>query len=1529
MPPKKSKKPADPPPPPPPAPSGSNKNTRGGGGGGGGGGSGPSGNTSASGNASAQAPGHLTPDQLAREAAQAQARATRVLVAGPSWTGKLPVNLLSEHCQKSGWEKPDFRTPKSPNGFYPTVWLRYKNSRTGTVEEVQFAPPNEFAVEDEDGDEAVKTPHMPTVVEAKHLGATYALYRVSSMKNVQFMLPPRFQAWWKIFETVKKADVKAGKAWMYEADPFVVKRERQVIMDKAQKDREKRNAAAAVEGGPSAPLQEDRAEQRKMAMKGWQNVPVVEMAKDVRKMVEELVRKYHAWNPAEVEIKGEAKHHTIEELVGLGFRRSHVEEACEWAGDREECLEWLLVHVPEDDLPPRFLPDKYTVGVTITGGDVILSQQYAADRLCAAGYSLELCREALQRHKGNEGLAAEDLMHRLLPNSTDKAPIFEQDLLSYEDGDPWEEEMSMLESIWGQTAGDDDQKDGSYEPRFRRISKDVSQVLLELDDPPKSGAERAQIPPKLYLVARRPATNYPIHIPVISIATASAADPKAPKTSQLPAHIRLSIIRQAAQYALETLRGEQMVFAIADWLGSNIANIIFHPGKLRDVSSAITQLETPALTQTPVTKKNRKNTSGPMRHINWNEITPAGKSLYEAWLQKHSPPSPKFAKMLAGRKTLPAWSKRDDIVNAITNCPVTIITGETGSGKSTQAVQFILDHLLENKVGDKVNILCTQPRRISALGLADRVAEERAGVVGAEIGYVIRGDSKSRRGVTKITFVTTGVLLRRMQMSGSSSSEIAADDTEDVSGDWAGLEGVSHVFVDEVHERSLDTDFLLVLLKRAMTVRKDLKVVLMSATVDAATFADYFGGADKVAQVEIEGRTFPVEEYYLDQIIKKTNFDVASFSGGGGGGYRGKHSEKKSEAKSDSPSSSATDLEATPKETRDPYIDAAIRSMGDRINYALIGQLVHAIDADLMASAHTTGGILIFLPGTLEIQRTLDAVNRLPGASERFHILPLHASLPASSQRLVFPPAPAGKRKVIATTNVAETSITIEDIVAVIDTGRVKETSYSIEKDMVCLDETWASRAACKQRKGRAGRVRAGQCYKLYTRAVERGKMVERPEPELLRVPLQQTCLGVKSMGIKDVRKFLASALSPPDVGAVEGALDGLLKMGALKDEELTALGRHMAMIPADLKCSKLLVYGAIFGCLDTTLTIAAVLSTKSPFFSPMDKRDEAKAARAKFGDPQGDVLCDTFAHMQWSAMRNTQSTRDVKMWCDENFLSHHVLLDISSTKAQLLSSLKEVGLVPYSYNFQPSPFAPTISNTPSDDELSDPIMSLNRNAANPALLRTLIGAAFTPHISRIEFPEKRFTQLSSGAIEVDPEARQIKFFTPGGSVGGNIRVFVHPSSTLFGAKGFVGNAGFVSYFNKMGTGGANAPQAKDPKQQGQFGGGGGGGKVYIREITPVGLYALLLLGGELRVDTMGRGMTVDGWLRIRGWGRIGVLVGMMRRLLDGVVRDKVEFPLREEGGGGGGVDARREERRRVEREVVRVLGRLVEGDGH
>ncbi|KAI4251974.1 MAG: hypothetical protein LQ352_004537, partial [Teloschistes flavicans] len=1070
---------------------------------------------------------------------------TRQLIGGASWTGKLPANLLSEHCQKQKWGKPEYTMSKTSHGFLSSVILRSVDPKT--KEDVTLPP---FVLPSSYKEVATRA----TAVEARHFAATYALFRVCNMRNVHMMLPPTYRDLWKNdFESSKKEDIKAGRAWMYEADPFLAKQkqdESHALQDKKRAEDEKKRAREADQS-VSLSLSSSVDRSGHSLAKGWSRAPKLEMGKQNRIQIETLVQEDAVWNPHGLDFPTSQREDVMRELTTLGFRQSHTEEAVTVCKDREEVLEWLLIHVPEDDLPPWCLPEGYAAGISLASGNP--RRDAAIGRLAEAGYSTEICGKILTDCDGNEAQAAEALQSTLAVQA--ELPLSSIDFGDTDSGSVWKEEQETLSAILGD--------------RLIRLPELAFEIHLELQDS-KSCTLRV-----------RKSHGYPQAPPIIGIVA-----------QELPAYIRLSILRQVLKYSQTHFTGEPMIFNIVDWLENETPRIIENPGKLRDVALAVTgEMQAhQSASRRPISSRPRPPA------VNWQSGLPQSVDFYRRWQSRQT--TTQQQKMLAARRTLPAWKQRGAIVQTINDHQVTIISGETGSGKSTQSVQFILDDMIQRQLAAAANIICTQPRRISALGLADRVSDERCMTVGDEVGYIIKGESKIRSGHTKVTFVTTGVLLRRLQTSGGHAADVLAE-----------IADVSHVFVDEVHERSLDTDFLLVLLRDILPKRRDLKVVLMSATLDAAVFEKYFRQGSSVGKVNIEGRTFPVDDFYLDDVVRQTGF-VA----------RGKYS-------------GSDDVET---QGSDPDVAKIIQGLGMKTNYDLIASCVQSIDGELGVEE---GGILIFLPGTLEISRTLDAIRSLPN----MHALPLHASLIPSEQRRVFPPPPRGKRKVIAATNVAETSITIEDIVAVIDCGKVKETSFDPQNNMVKLEEVWASRAACSQRRGRAGRVRPGQCYKLYTRNVE-AKMAERPEPEIRRVPLEQLCLSVKAMGVLDVPTFLASALTPPESLAVDGAVELLRRIGALDGNELTALGRHLSMIPADLRCGKLMVYGATFGCFEACLTISAILTARNPFVSPQDKREESKAARASFAPNQGDLLCDLKAYEEWAKMRSRSSYRDQRL---------------------------------------------------------------------------------------------------------------------------------------------------------------------------------------------------------------------------------------------------------------------------------------------
>lgn len=1158
---------------------------------------------------------------------------------------------------------------KTADGFVSSVILRARNPKThelADIPPIRLPPTHKHLAA------------QPTAVEARHFAATYALFRVCSMKNIHMMMPPAYRDLWKgDFQDLKQEDVAEGKGWMYEADPFQVRREREEAQVQKEKKREmhekERAAKAAAPGGMAAQLGTGAAD----LTVGWKTAPKIEMGKKTRKTVEELIRKHADWNVHQAILPSVERHRVVEELSRLGFRPSHVEEAASVCKDREEILEWLLIHIPEDDLPRWSLPEGYVAGIVFASGDV--KREGVVKRLSEAGYAVELCEEAYDGSGGNELVAAQKLQHSLFPDTSASEAENNVSTSINADADAWAEEQTVLSSI--------------YEAKCDILSPNACQIRLDIPNFPHLVTVKFQ----------RPRGVYPNVLPVLTVLVS------------LPAYIRLSITKKALTYARDNLLGQQMIFNLVDWIEAELPNIVANPGRLSEVASAGSATAEKPGRDAQVRPARRAKRARP---IDWQAGTEQSRRLLAAYTERQN--DPKQQQMLRSRQSLPAWNMRDAVVAAVTEHQVVIISGETGSGKSTQSVQFVLDDMIQRQLGDAASIICTQPRRISALGLADRVAEERCSQVGQEVGYVIRGESKRSQGVTKIVFVTTGVLLRRMQTSGGSTEDVVAS-----------LADISHVVVDEVHERSLDTDFLLALLRDVLRVRKDLKVILMSATLDADVFERYFSSSASVARVEISGRTYPVEDIFLDDVVRMT--------GGAGSQPFDSHSH----------SQELIDDEGVKN------LGGILRGLGMGINYELIANVVREIDRSLGTGS---GAILIFLPGTMEISRALDALRFIP----HLHALPLHASLLPIEQRRVFPPAPRGSRKVICSTNVAETSITIEDVVAVIDTGRVKETCYDPTTSMVRLEEVWASRAACKQRRGRAGRVSAGRCYKLYTRAME-ARMAERPDPEIRRVPLEQLCLSVKAMGVADVRAFLAGTLTPPESTAIEGAHTLLRRVGALDGERLTPLGRHLAMIPADLRCAKLMVHGALFGCLEACVTMASILTARSPFVAPRDKRDEAKAARRAFGGSSGDVVADLHAYDAYVERRRSSSSRDVREWCEQNFLSQQTLRDVQSTRIQYLASLKEIGFLPINYQ------------TPGSgrhllDDTSVAAAEFNRNATSMPLLEALLLSALHPQTLRISLPTQKYAPTVSGTLAVDPEAHTIKFFDDT-----NARTFLHP----------------------------------------------------------------------------------------------------------------------------------------------------------
>lgn len=569
---------------------------------------------------------------------------TRTLIAGASWTGKLPVSLLSEYFQKQKWNKPDYKMRNEGGVYSAHVVVSKTNPKT---RETTTLPPIHIPLE------LAKKARQPSAVEARNFAAAYTLFRIASAKNMHMMLPPTYKDLWKgEFNDLKKQDESSGKAWMYEADPFFGYAEREKAKEVAAKEREKKEKARAeaakahnLTPGMSTPNPQGAPPSRNI-LKGWERVPKIELGKRTRKQAERLIRRDALWNPNGMLMDVNTRIKIEEEVTNLGFRRSHVEEACDICKDREEVIEWLLIHVPEDDLPPWSLPEGYVAGISMASAN--LKREGAIKRLAAAGYAVELCEEAYDGQGGNERKAAALLQaHLLRPTDSDDDITTDLEQLAVTDNtedadmDPWEEEMSSLEAI--------------YDKLFSKPSSTMCRIELDIKQQGK----------RLILQVYRPFGPYPAILPIITFEAA------------IPAYIRLSIIRKALLHAEENFIGMPMIYDIVDWLQQNAGEIFKNPGRLTDVSAGLS-----ADHQTVNPQSHAKRKSRPRRPIEWKPATSQSQKLLADWEAKQGTPTQQ--KMMAARQSLPAWRLREQIVKVVNQSQVTIISGETGSGKSSK-----------------------------------------------------------------------------------------------------------------------------------------------------------------------------------------------------------------------------------------------------------------------------------------------------------------------------------------------------------------------------------------------------------------------------------------------------------------------------------------------------------------------------------------------------------------------------------------------------------------------------------------------------------------------------------------------------------------------------------------------------------------------------------------------------------------------------------------------------------------------------
>lgn len=769
-----------------------------------------------------------------------------------------------------------------------------------------------------------------------------------------------------------------------------------------------------------------------------------------------------------------------------------------------------------------------------------------------------------------------------------------------------------------------------------------------------------------------------------------------------------------------------------------------------------------------------------------------------------SPQLPAFsvnAEIYKARMQLPIWIFRSNIMENIISNQVTIIVGETGSGKTTQLPQFILDYSASCQ--EKCRIVCTQPRRISALSVAERVALERGEHPGQTVGYHIRLESCVSP-KTSLIYCTNGILLRTL-MSGDNC-----------------MDSFTHVIVDEIHERDRFSDFLLICLRECLINYPNLRLILMSATMDYESFKRYFNNAPVMV---IPGRNYTVREYFLEDILpmikyeprgdtsghwKKNKFPIptpaplqqirkksppttdlseelvvemtdvifecvakgseedfsnllqlilsenvpvnfqhpitgisplmaAAIQGktemcaelvkfgadldltswtvektaldwASSNGHRDCHNllqHCKDEMSSSLHVPQLEDYTVEAKALTDQYN----RSVPDQnVDFHLLHDLLYYI-----YSQKAMGGILVFLTGYEDIVSMKDRIfydKRFD--KTKYTLVTLHSMMQMSEQSAVFANV-KDKRKIVLSTNIAETSVTIEDIVYVVDAGKCKEKSYDSITGICSLQANWISQAAAKQRSGRAGRTRPGECYRLYSK-VRFQNMTQFATAEILRMPLHELCLQTKKLAPSFIKiaEFLKLALEPPSDLAVTNAIKHLQEINALDEEEnLTQLGHHLVDMPVEPRLAKMLIYSVIFKCVDPLLTIVAFLSLREPFTLPTLQEDKIAAAKKRKAFSEGTFSDHMTLLKVFDAWQDAKIHRQERSFCAENYVSCGTMDMVILIRSQLLAQLRASGFVK--------------TKPPGD------IRDLNVNAKSWPMIKAVLTAGLFPNVACID----------------------------------------------------------------------------------------------------------------------------------------------------------------------------------------------------
>ncbi|EIM24205.1 P-loop containing nucleoside triphosphate hydrolase protein [Wallemia mellicola CBS 633.66] len=806
-----------------------------------------------------------------------------------------------------------------------------------------------------------------------------------------------------------------------------------------------------------------------------------------------------------------------------------------------------------------------------------------------------------------------------------------------------------------------------------------------------------------------------------------------------------------------------------------------------------------------------------------------------------------YQTMLQARNALPIAAYRQTILDTIDSSQVMVLSGETGCGKSTQLPAFILEDALSK--GQKCKIYCTEPRRISAISLGSRVSVElgeKPGMVGGPeslVGYAVRLESHIGKS-TKLVYATNGIALRMLESSNGTDGKSAFDD-------------LTHIIIDEVHERSIESDFLLIVLKSLLQQHKNLKVILMSATVDSEKISAYFGGCPVIS---VPGRTFPVEVRYLEDAIEFSGFKVDETSPYARNRYdkianKGKSqltewNDDDDDDENNSGTSTPKDQSITPtlpKISEETF--ATLNHLNEYlIPYDLIVKTLERLCTDGQWIQYSNA-TLIFMSGMAEIRRMNDMLQEHPlfGDAAQFSIYPLHSSIATDKQGAVFDIPPPGVRKIVIATNIAETGITIPDVTCVIDTGRHREMRFDEKRQISRLLDCFIAKSNAKQRRGRAGRVREGLCFHLFTRDRFENKLSDHPLPEMTRLSLQDLALRIKIMNVQigsSIEDVLMRALDPPTSINVQRAISSLIEVKALRsNEDITPMGRILSRLPVDVHIGKFLLFAVVFGCLDSALTIAATLNSKSPFVTPFGQEVEAMNAKKAYNDGNSDFVVIVKAYNGWKQALQNQGWAFMKRYCDQNYLSLQNLQSIEELRIQLMSYLVDANFVTLNpKQIRELNAARMVRTGRGSIRFFETPEDLNHNAGDYSILHAAIAAGLFPKLISLDWHTKTMKTIQNNAI-----------------------VSIHPSSPNSKIRWQEFGSSFLCYFTLL--------QSK---------------KLYAHEVAPIDIMALALMCGDLDLKIASNTVQIHNKVKIHLDLRTCAVIACLREGAQAAINAKI-----------------------------------------